>query len=201
MIQMTLQIKYLKDTSPMTRLKSTLELSFELCSYMEFEICGWLGQALRGERQCHSYRTDLQTLPTFLLTIRYCSNDPFAIAYMCLYRDKSHHLSETENTHRCSIWCHWVCLSCHINFCISSNFMPYQMILAFHYNPASCVCAYVCLRIWARDDKHTTHTSVIHRMNLHITFRLGEARPSTNIDELRFFFSSAYSYFWCLFAC
>lgn len=29
----------------------------------------------------------------------------------------------------------------HINFCISSIFMPYQMILAFHYNP------YVCHRI------------------------------------------------------
>lgn len=32
-----------------------------------------------------------------------------------------------------------ICLSCRINFCISSIFMLYQMILAFHYNPCRSV--------------------------------------------------------------
>lgn len=111
-----------------------------------------------------------------MLTVENCSNDPFTIAYAfiaiktTLYTlnssSRKKNIRVTYNTqhiqiHRTCVcvfdWCSLLlkfCLSCHINFCISSNFMLYQVILAFHYNP--CVCVYM----WAECTTHHIEESL-----------------------------------------
>lgn len=84
---------------------------------------------------------------SFVLTARNCSNDPFTIATH-FHRDKMpsfiRRKSSTRTAHRLLFYLlpHFVYHVVAV-FAYPSNFMPYQMIWAFHYNPYVCMWAIV----------------------------------------------------------
>lgn len=79
----------------------------------------------------------------------------------------------------------------HINFCISSIFMPYQMILAFHYNP------YVCHRI----EQMHMYPSYVCIENCRYLVGAFCVRQPVKLHWWAVWFLPSYSYLWCLFAC
>lgn len=121
-------------------------------------------EAGQAKQQANSYRAYIyRHLACFMLTAENCSNDPFIIAYAfiaikaTLFTPNTQFEKEVHtHIHRSTALLPLkFCLSCHINFCISSNFMLYQLILAFHYNP--CVSEWVSMFVCpCAKEKRTT---------------------------------------------
>lgn len=179
-------------------------------------------EAGQAKQQANSYRAYIyRHLACFMLTAENCSNDPFIIAYAfiaikaTLFTPNTQFEKEVHtNTHihrSTALLPLKFCLSCHINFCISSNFMLYQLILAFHYNP--CVSEWVSMFVCpCAKEKRTTSYQIypLVRQSRHyipnrwLVWEWASALcpPSSYIWWAAiFFFCERIHIFWCLFAC